>query len=164
MPLLPQITAIAPDYTIREADLADADVLIAFTIREAMEAEGCGLDAEDVRRGVESVLAKPLGAGCWVAECASGQVVASTSIVTEWSNFHGGYYWWIQSLFILPDHRRRGLAERLLEHVAKVAGEAGALDLRLYAHKSNQRALEAYRRCGFSVAPYTIMTKSLRRE
>jgi ribosomal protein S18 acetylase RimI-like enzyme len=36
------------------------------------------------------------------------------------------------------------------------------LDLRLYAHQSNERALRAYRRCGFAVAPYIIMTRSVK--
>ena len=59
-------------------------------------------------------------------------VVASTSIVTEWSNFHGGYYWWIQSLYIDPEHRGTGLLEALIEYVSEAARAAGALDLRLY--------------------------------
>jgi ribosomal protein S18 acetylase RimI-like enzyme len=63
----------------------------------------------------------------------------------------------IQSLFIVPEHRGRGLVDSLLEFVATTARAAGALDLRLYVLQSNQRAIAAYRRCGFDVAPYTIM-------
>jgi ribosomal protein S18 acetylase RimI-like enzyme len=152
------------DYTIREADRADIDTLVAFTLQEARAAEGAEKDADAVRRGVQAGLEDPSVATYWVAESADGRVVAGTSVVTEWSNFHGGYYWWIQSLFIVPEHRGRGLVELLLEHLANAARAAGALDLRLYAHKSNQGALQAYRRCGFEVAPYTVMTRPLRRD
>jgi ribosomal protein S18 acetylase RimI-like enzyme len=152
-----------PDYTIREANRADIDALVSFTVQEAREAEDARISVDDVRRGVESGIRNPQLAAYWVAESADGRVVASTSVVSEWSNFHGGYYWWIQSLFIVPEHRGRGLVELLLEHMVNAARAAGALDLRLYAHKSNQRALQAYRRCGFKTAPYITMTKALRR-
>jgi GNAT superfamily N-acetyltransferase len=99
----------------------------------------------------------------WVAEAPDGQIVASTSVATEWSDFHGGNYWWVHSIFIVPEHRGSGLLEILLEHLEKAAGDAGALDLRLYAHQSNERALRAYRRCGFTVAPYIIMTRAVKR-
>ena len=75
----------------------------------------------------------PALATYWVAESEEGTVVASTSIVKEWSNFHGGSYWWIQSLFIDPAHRGAGLVEVILDHLADEAAHAGALDLRLYA-------------------------------
>ena len=81
--------------------------------------------------------------------------------MTEWSNFRGGYYWWIQSLFIVPDHRGTGLVDLLLNAVADLARMAGALDLRLYVLQSNQRAVAAYRRCGFKVEPYAIMSRGL---
>ena len=98
----------------------------------------------------------------WVAETALAEVVASTSLVREWSNFHGGWYWWVQSLFIVPEHRGQGLVDRMLDRLSREAAEAGALDLRLYAHESNARAGHAYVRCGFRRAPYTMMIRALK--
>jgi ribosomal protein S18 acetylase RimI-like enzyme len=141
---------------------ADIDTLVAFTLQEAREAEGAEKDAAAVGRGVRAAFDDPPVATYWVAEIPDGSVVASISINTEWSDFHGGYYWWIQSLFIVPEHRGAGLVELLLDHVAKAAEASDALDLRLYAHESNQRALRVYYRCGFTAAPYIIMTRRLR--
>ncbi len=149
-------------YSIRRAIAADLETLVDFTLEEAREAEGREQAIDSVRCGVRTGLEDPSLATYWVAESADGRVVASTSAVREWSNFNGGYYWWIQSMFIVPEHRGRGLVGRLLDTVAEAARAAGARDLRLYAHESNGRALEAYRRCGFSVAPYTIMTRQLK--
>ena len=146
-------------YSIRDAWMQDIDTLVAFTLREAHEAENLDADEAAVRRGVAAAFDKPLAA-YWVAECA-GQVVASVSVVKEWSNFRAGWYWWIQSLFILPEHRGSGLVELLIGHVARAAQAAGALDLRLYAHTSNERALRAYIRCGFRRSPYMLMTRPL---
>ena len=149
------------EYTIRKASAADIDTLVAFTLREAREAEDADAADEDVRRGVRGAFADPPRATYWVAEGADGRIVASTSVVGEWSNFHGGDYWWIQSLFIDPEHRGRGLVDQLLEHLEHAATAAGALELRLYAHRANERAIRVYRRCGFVEPPYLIMRRRL---
>lgn len=137
-------------------------MIIALTLQEAREAESAETDLDAVRRGVCAGLNDPSVAVYWLAEAPSGTVIASTSVVTEWSDFHGGHYWWIQSLFVIPEHRGRGIVDALLNHLAAEAWAAGALDLRLYVHKTNSRARKAYRRCGFQDAPYIIMHRSLR--
>lgn len=148
-------------YTIRPATMADLGVLAHFTHCEARDAEGVTLDPAAVGRGVTRALEDPSLARYWVAETADGLVVASVSVTTEWSNFHGGHYWWVQSLFVSPEHRGAGLADLLLDHLAQAAKADGALDLRLYAHQGNARALRVYARCGFTAAPYLLMRRRL---
>jgi ribosomal protein S18 acetylase RimI-like enzyme len=145
-------------YTIRPATETDLDVLVGFTLEEAAEAEGLTVSADAVTTGVRAAFGPAPESRYWIAEDAAGSAVASTSIVKEWSNFRAGHYWWIQSLYIERDHRGTGLVERLIDHVARVARSEGALDLRLYVYHANQRAIRAYRRCGFTEAPYVIMT------
>jgi ribosomal protein S18 acetylase RimI-like enzyme len=149
------------DYTVRRARLDDLDVLVDFTMHEAREAESKVLDPAAARRGVLAAFEEPPRASYWVAETTAGAVVASASIVLEWSDFHGQDYWWVQSLFISPAHRGRGLSEKLLDQLARSAEAAGALELRLYVHETNARALRAYHRLGFSTAPYVILRRSL---
>lgn len=160
--VMPVLEFSMSHYSIRQALSADSDTLIAFTLQEAREAEGLELDPEAVARGVRSAFEEPPAAAYWVAETSDGAIVASTSVVTEWSDFHGRQYWWVQSLFIAPEHRGRGLVDLLLNHLVAEAEASGALDLRLYAHSSNARAVRAYQRCGFRVAPYVIMRRQLR--
>jgi len=144
---------------IREARPEDIDTIVDFTLQEARETEGAEKAVATVTRGVRAGFGDSAPAKYWVAETEQGRVVASISVVTEWSNFNGGDYWWVQSLFIVPDHRGAGLVDSLLAHLEAAAKAAGAIDLRLYVLNTNQRAINAYRRCGFDVAPYTIMTK-----
>ena len=146
-------------YVIRPASAADADAIVEFTVREARDAEAVNLDPSNVRRGVTTALLDPRHAQYWVAETPDGGLAASISALREWSNFHGGYYWWVQSLFVAPEHRGRGLVDQLLDHVTNEAATAGALDLRLYAHRDNVRALHVYRRCGFTEAPYVLLRR-----
>jgi GNAT superfamily N-acetyltransferase len=146
---------------IRRALAADVDLLVRFALREALDAEHANLDPAAVRRGVSAAIDDPRLARYWVAEADDGAIVASISALTEWSNFHGGFYWWVQSLFVVPEQRGRGIGDRLLDHVAGAASDEGALDLRLYAHQANERALRMYRRCGFTAAPYAVMRRRL---
>lgn len=152
---------MAHHLTIRRAALEDLETLVGFTLREGRETEGEELDPETVHRGVRAAFENDPPSTYWVAESEPGRVVGSISIVTEWSNFRGGPYWWIQSLYILPEYRGTGLVDRLVDFVAGEAREAGALDLRLYVLESNPRAIAAYRRIGFESAPYTIMKRDL---
>lgn len=147
-------------YTMRAATPADTDTLVAFTLSEALDAERRTLSRTDVQRGVAGAFATPPKARYWVVE-AHGAIVASTSVVTEWSNFRGGDYWWIQSLYVVPEHRGTGLADVILRFLVSQAKAGGALDLRLYGFDTNARALRAYERFGFQKAPYLILTRSL---
>jgi ribosomal protein S18 acetylase RimI-like enzyme len=149
-----------PIYTIRRARVTDRDTLVDFTLNEAREAEGAHLDVTRVTRGVQAAFETPPQAQYWAVE-VNGQIVASTSVVTEWSNFNGGVYWWVQSIYIVPEHRGSGLLSQLLEYLTLQAQTAGALDVRLYVHSGNERAIKAYRRCGFVEAPYVMMRRGL---
>ena len=150
------------NYVIRRAQARDLDSLISFTVAEAREAEGVELDPSIVRRGVEAGLSNRAIAMYWVVESDQGEIVARTSALREWSDWHAQYYWWIQRLYVAPDHRGRGLVEMLIGTVSAEARNRGAADLRLYVHGHNSRAIRAYRRCGFSGLPYRIMSKHLR--
>jgi ribosomal protein S18 acetylase RimI-like enzyme len=149
-------------YEIRPATPDDIDVLVGFTLAEARDAERRTLDVEGARRGVRGAFDSPPRAAYWVAQTGAGRVVGSTAVVTEWSNFLGGDYWWIQSLYILPEHRGGGLVDQMLAYLTAQAMAAGALDLRLYGYDTNERALRAYQRCGFGRTPYVVLTKPLR--
>lgn len=151
---------MAQPYAIRLATTADLSTLVAFALEEAREAEGLELDVSALTRGTGLALQDPQLATYWVAETLDGLVAASISIVTEWSNLRGGHYWWIQSLFIRSEHRGRGLVDQLLEHVAGAARDAGALDLRLYVHRDNERARRVYTRSGFTASQYVLMTRA----
>lgn len=56
---------------------------------------------------------------------------------------------WLVAVHVAPDHRGRGLLERLVEQVSGWAAEQGAPALHLEVHQDNARARAAYRRLGF---------------
>ncbi len=148
-------------FKVRKAVPADLDRLAAFAYAEAVESEQSSFPTDTVRRGVAAGLADSALARYWVLVDGEGEVVGSISVVREWSDWRAGYYWWIQSLYLQPPYRGKGLLKLLLEKVREEAAAAGAVELRLYVNKGNERAIRAYLREGFVDLPYQIMALSL---
>lgn len=66
---------------------------------------------------------------------------------------------WIEDLYVLPDHRSKGIGARFLKFAEKA--NPGAL-LRLEVEKENRHACHVYEKAGFDVLPYVEMKKLLR--
>jgi GNAT superfamily N-acetyltransferase len=146
-------------YSVRPATVSDLEMLVHFTIAEAVDAEGSDIGA-NVRKSVLTALEDNNHATYWVLE-NGGVVVGNVSVVKEWSDWNAGYYWWIQSMFIEPTHRGMGLIRLLLETVQREAANTNALELRLYVHKDNSAAISAYLKNGFGPSDYQIMTMTV---
>ena len=145
---------------IRRAEGADIATIIQFVRQEAMEAEGHPLDHLQVDRGVRAAFERPGLASYWVL-LVGGEIVGSASTVGEWSDWRAGTYWWLQSVYFLPEWRGKGLARKLLQHIEAEAKACGVLECRLYVHEANGRAIRAYGKAGFAVGPYRILSKKL---
>jgi GNAT superfamily N-acetyltransferase len=146
------------DIRVRPATAGDLDTIVRFTLDEAMEAEARALDPSGVERGVRAGLIDGAVIGYWMVEdAANGALLGSASVYAEWSDWLGAPYWWIQSFYIVPGWRGRGLSRRLLQALEDEARRAGAADLRLHVHAGNERAIAAYRRAGFTDRPYLVL-------
>jgi ribosomal protein S18 acetylase RimI-like enzyme len=145
------------DCIIRRAKLTDLGKLVEFTLSEANEAEGISKNSEKAREGIRAALENDSVAIYWVLQDSNNEVIGNASVVKEWSNWNAGYYWWIQSLYIKPEHRGRGHMKKLIQTVKESAIQHKALDLRLYVHKNNKRAIRAYIKSGFVDSDYQIM-------
>jgi ribosomal protein S18 acetylase RimI-like enzyme len=149
------------NFTVRRADLNDLDQLKAFTSAEFREAERATEAPESIKAGIKAALENDVLGMYWVLVSDSSGLIGSVSVVKEWSDWHAGYYWWIQSMYIQPEFRGMGLMDKLLDAVKAAARGGSALDLRLYVHKLNTRAIKAYRKSGFCDSDYQIMKMDL---
>jgi len=59
---------------------------------------------------------------------------------------------WVGTVYVSPERRGSGDADRLMEAMADVARQAGHLQLELYVLSTNARAIRFYERHGFRVA------------
>jgi GNAT superfamily N-acetyltransferase len=144
---------------IRPAGPADADSVVDFNYRLAQESEGIKLDAELLAVGVAQALADPLKARYFLAT-DDGQVAGQIMITTEWSDWRNGWFWWIQSVFVEEEFRRRGVFRALYDHVYQAAEQdPSVIGLRLYVDCENQIAMDTYLKMGMAETDYFVLEK-----
>ena len=142
---------------VRKAVLEDLPVLAEFTSEEAREAEGGARAFDHLEEGIRKALEDDSKAIYWLLLDDAGKAIGSISSLTEWSDWNAGYYWWIQSVYIVPAQRGKGCFDMLLNAVLEEMENRGGLELRLYVHKDNRRAIGAYRKKAFENLPYEMM-------
>jgi ribosomal protein S18 acetylase RimI-like enzyme len=147
------------DLTIRRATADDVPALVAFNQAMAQETEGKGLDAEVLTSGVMAVLEDVQKGFYLVAEHTGDEddAVASLLITREWSDWRDGVFWWIQSVYVRPAWRRRGVFRALYAEVERRARAQGDVcGLRLYVERDNDIARRTYDALGMDETPYRL--------
>ena len=110
----------------------------------ALETEGMVLVKTVVGPGVEAVLADS-SLGFYLLAGVDGESVGQLMVTYEWSDWRNGLFWWIQSVYVRPEFRRRGIYSALHRHVAESARAAGGVcGLRLYVEQANTTAQWVY--------------------
>ena len=142
--------------TIRRATIEDARSLSEFNQKMAFETEAINLIPEVIDAGVKAMISSPQMGFYLVAE-EDNEIQASLMVTTEWSDWRNGLFWWIQSVYVKPEFRRRGLYRQLYEKVKSLAeNETGVCGFRLYVEYDNQIAQNTYRSLGMQETAYKL--------
>ncbi len=141
---------------IRLAEKSDAPALVEFNQAMALETEGKKLDFDVLKSGVEAVFDDEKK-GFYVVAEKSGEIVGGLMVTFEWSDWRGCWFWWIQSVYILPKERGRGVYRLLYEFVkAEAAKSKNVCGFRLYVEKENERAQKVYEKLGMESSHYLM--------
>ena len=144
-------------FQIRNAFPSDADSIIAFNQAMARETEDRTLEDRIIRAGVQRILDEPDQGFYLVAENEE-EIIGTLMVTREWSDWRNGDIWWIQSVYVHADHRRRGVFAGLYRHLQELAETApGVVGLRLYVEVDNTPAQATYARLGMDDASYLVM-------
>ncbi len=145
---------------IRLAELSDAKEIANFNQIMAKETEGKVLQPDVILAGVNTLLKDPSQGFYIVAELDSN-VVGCLMITREWSDWRNGVFWWIQSVFVQKEYRRRGIYRRMYEFIKKLANdEEDVCGFRLYVEQDNTIAQETYSALGMTQLPYLMFEES----
>lgn len=70
-------------------------------------------------------------------------------ITYELTDWRAGVLWWIQSVYVVDEFRRRGVFRALFQHIHELARKTPDVQgLRLYVEEHNAQALATYQRLG----------------
>lgn len=142
---------------VRQADASDLPVVVNFALALARESENRRLDRETVTRGAEGLLSNPQFGFYLVAE-SNGEIAGSLMVTIEYSDWRDGLYWWIQSVYVQPAFRRRGVYRELYRTVkTKAAQQGNVRGFRLYVAQSNRIAQRVYESQGMRKNGFEVM-------
>lgn len=148
-------------YQIAVGVAADIEAIAQFQVDMAMESEGTTLDKQTVSRGVTEAM-NDRNRGLYLVTRKESEVVGSLMITREWSDWNAQWYWWVQSVYVAPAHRGKGLFRAMYAKVKELASLEGIEQVRLYVDKSNRVAQEVYRKVGMEECHYLMYEQVLK--
>lgn len=144
---------------VRRAKLTDLDTVVEFNHLLAVESEGKTLDRALLVPGVRAGLVDDAKIRYFLAE-EDSVVLGQMGMTLEWSDWRNGWFWWIQSVYVRPEARRRGVFRALFEHL-RLAAEADpeVIGIRLYVEHENAAAHKTYERLGLTRTGYLVLER-----
>ena len=143
------------EYEIAMGCALDIDSITQFQVDMALESEGAVLDSDKVLRGVTAAM-NDSEKGTYLVARNEGETVASLMITREWSDWNAEWYWWVQSVYVKPAHRGRGMFRAMYSKVKDMATQKGVSQVRLYVDKTNLSARKVYERVGMQECHYLM--------
>ena len=134
--------------------------IVESQIEMALETEAMELDRETVIAGVEAIFQNPLLGKYYLAKF-EGVSLGCLLTTFEWSDWRNGMILWIQSVYVMPEARKKGVYKAMYEHLKSkvlkpVPGEMPYRGLRLYVDKRNQTANQTYSTLGMNKEHYEM--------
>ena len=151
---------ILDHLNVRLARPEDAATIESFSAAMALETEGRRLDLDRLHVGTIALLESPDRGFFMVAELEQDddrQLLGQLMITYEWSDWRNGAFWWIQSVYVDPAWRRKGVYRRLHDTVVAIGKDDKKMcGIRLYVARDNRAAQTVYRRVGLAPSMYDV--------
>ena len=146
---------------IRSASPDDISDIAQFNIAMAQETEERQLDPETIQSGVSGVIQNHAHGFYLIAE--RDQVAVGSLLITfEWSDWRNGTLWWMQSVYVKPEHRRTGVFKALYDAViARAQAAKSVRGIRLYVEQENLDAQSVYQKLSMQKTPYQMFERML---
>jgi ribosomal protein S18 acetylase RimI-like enzyme len=141
---------------IRLAIEEDTEVICGFQMKMALETEDLQLNEETVHSGVLNVFRDP-SKGKYFVAVEDQKVIASTLLTNEWSDWRNQWFLWIQSVYVLPEYRGKGVFRNMYETIKEmVRADDNIAGLKLYVDSENESAIATYKAIGMDGEHYKL--------
>jgi ribosomal protein S18 acetylase RimI-like enzyme len=148
----------------REAILSnEADLIPMMRLLAQQEPEVIPFDESAARAAFHQFLSLPEFGRTWLFYDGPG-LVGYIILTIGFSFEFRGHDAFIDELYIVPAHRRRGIGRQAMAFVEQKAREMGVNAIHLEVDRGNDPALELYRRTGYKDHDRFLMTKWLKRD
>lgn len=143
-------------YKVKEAKSDHSQIISDFQVLMALETENVHLEKEIVLKGVSAVFENTELGKYFIVE-TKNEIVASLLITYEWSDWRNTKIWWIQSVYVVPEHRRKGIFKLMYSHIKQIVENTDHIGgIRLYVDKTNVSAQKTYDNAGMNGEHYQL--------
>ena len=144
------------EILVRNAQKKDLPKIVRFNASMALETEDLQLDKDTLTAGVKAVF-NDNNKGFYIIAELDGEVRGSLMITYEWSDWRSGYFWWIQSVYVEPGYRKKGLYRSMYSFLKnELQQDKKIVGLRLYVEKENKKAQKVYTTLGMNNSNYLL--------
>lgn len=141
---------------VRQAGPQDLAFILDCNLRMAEETEDLGLRPEQLRAGIRYLESHP-AEGLYLVATLDDAPAGTLMVTYEWSDWRNGRFWWIQSVYVTVQARRRGVYTAMHDHVRTLARQDDqACGIRLYVEQHNVSAQATYRQMGMAETHYRL--------
>ena len=141
---------------IKQATKTNISTIKNFQIKMAKESEEMILDNEIITKGVTAVFEDSTKGIYYIAE-ENNTIIASLLTTYEWSDWRNAYVLWIQSVYVIPEYRRKGVFRKMYQYLKNIVENSDKyIGLRLYVDKTNINAQKVYDNIGMSSEHYSM--------
>ncbi|MBA2378910.1 MAG: GNAT family N-acetyltransferase [Blastocatellia bacterium] len=146
---------------IRAATREDIPLLVEFNQKMARETEGKLLDPSILTEGVSAVFEDD-SRGFYLVVEDTDSIVAGLMVTYEWSDWRNGWFWWIQSVYVISAMRGRQIYGQMYSKVKELAAAEGdVVGFRLYVETKNENAQRVYEKVGMSRSHYQMYEEEI---
>lgn len=141
---------------IRPSKEDDEQVIANFQVSMANETESINLDKSVVIKGVKAVL-DDANKGKYYVAMDDNEIVASLLITPEWSDWRNSWVAWIQSVYVVPEYRGKGVFKKMYNYIHQmIKDDDKYAGIRLYVDLENKSAREVYAKLGMNGDHYQL--------
>lgn len=92
----------------------------------------------------------------------NGQKTGYSMVSKNYTTEYGGLCLWIEDLYFVKEHRHRGHSGEFFSYLERTYPDA--VRFKLEVEKENERAVAAYKKNGYNVSEYFLMTKEIEKD
>ena len=144
---------------IEKADRNQLEWIAQCQVEMALETENLKLNYDTVVKGVNYIFDNPDRGFYVVAKTSNKQPIGILIILKEWSDWRNGDIWWIHSVFVNVQYRRKKIFSKMFNVVEELAKSNHVRGIRLYVDKSNYKAQSVYKQLNMTNEHYELFEK-----